>query len=133
MNKNNIYTKGKILFSTFLIAFLLISLNRLDVAVASPETNFYVSPSEVRDLQPGDTFLISVNITDAPPSYAWEVQISWDPNILQVLSKDEGDFLERGGAYTTTFITSPLTPPWDAVNLEGEMTVGCSLLEPNCL
>ena len=124
MNKNFMHTKGKTLFSIFLIAFLLISTNKVNVALASPETTyFYVDPPEVRDVQLGDPFWISINVTEAPETYLWEVHISWDPDLLEAYFKLEGDFLKRG-VYTTTFVSSP---SFDEANVEGEIMVGCSL------
>ena len=124
MNKNFGYIKRKTLLLMFLIAFLLVSANKVDVAAASPETTyFYVDPPEVRDVQPGDIFLISINVTEAPTTYAWEVHVSWDPSLLEVFYKAEGDFLSRG-IYTTTFVSYP---SFDEANVEGEIMVGCSL------
>jgi len=127
LNKNFVDIKGKTLFSMFLIAFLLISTNQVNVAAASSETTyFYVDPPEVTGKSIGETFLINVSayVTPSNASYAWEVHVGWDPNVLEVFYKAEGDFLERGGSYTTTFVSYP---SFTEANVEGEITVGCSL------
>ena len=145
MNKNFVYIKGRILFLMFLIAFLLISTNKVDVAAASPATHFYVDPPEVRDVSSGSTFLINVSVAEAPDSYAWAIYLSWDPDLLELVQLwdpywevtvdvMEGDFLDRRywddvweewvKTYETTFLSSPSLAE---ANVEGEIMVGCSL------
>jgi len=124
---NFVHVKGKIFSSILLIAFLLISTNQVNLVAASPETPyFHVDPTEVTGKSIGNTFGINITVTDAPPSYAWEIHISWDPDILQVISKTEGDFLHRGGTYNTKFVSYP---SFSEANVEGEIMVGALLYE----
>jgi len=128
LNTNFVYVKGKTLFPMLLIAFLLVSTNKVDVAAASPEaTYFYVDPPEVNGTgQPiGYQFPIDIYVNDAPDTYAWEVHVSWDPTVVEVFFKQEGDFLKRGGAYPTTFVSFP---SFAEANLAGEITVAASLI-----
>ncbi len=109
-----------------LVTFLLLNTNEVNVA-ASPETPyFFVDPSVRSNILVGGTFDVGINVSDAPPTYAWDVIVYWDPSVLELFYKSEGDFLKRG-TYVTTFTTYPLTPPWDQVNANGNITIGCSL------
>jgi len=122
------YIKGKCLVLMFLVSFLFICTSKVNVASALPSTYFFVDPAGVRDIAVGGTFLINVNVSDAPSTYAWEVYVSWDTSVLELFYKKEGDFLKRPPTdYQTTFTTYPLTPPWDEANANGEIMVGCSL------
>ena len=133
LNKKFVDIKGKILFSMFLIALLLISTIRVDVVAASPATYFFVDPPEVRDVTSPNEFLINISVTDAPDSFGWEISLSWDPALLELVTVDEGDFLHRWDVdpftgdlvpkYETLFAYSSL---YDA-NLEGEVLVTASL------
>jgi hypothetical protein len=119
----------KAFFSMLLISLLLLSANRIGVA-SSPETTYiYVSPADVNATgQPvGYRFPVNINVTDAPNTYAWDVVVKWDPNILSVFLVSEGDFLKRPPTnYQTTFTYYPtdvaLASQW------GNISVGCSLL-----
>ncbi len=118
----------------FLVAFLLVSINKVDVAAASETTQFFVDPLEVTDVMPPNEFLITINVTEAPESFSWEISLSWDPDLLELASVEEGDFLHRWmwdeweeewvPAYPTALVYTPL----DEANLNGEIKVGCSLI-----
>jgi len=127
LNTNFVDIKGKTLFSMFLLAFLLISTNKVDVAAASPATHFYVDPPEVKDLVPGDTFLINISIADAPLSYSWEIYISWNPDVLEAFYKKEGAFLNREDptTYPTNFVSYP---SFAEANVAGEIRFGSNLI-----
>jgi len=111
-----------------LISLLLLSTNQRGVA-ASPETTYiYASPANVNATgQPvGYRFPVNINVTDAPSTFAWDVVVRWDPNLLSVFLASEGDFLKRPPAnYQTTFTYYPtdfaLASQW------GNISVGCSL------
>jgi len=109
----------------------------VNVASASPGTQFFVDPSEVRDIMPGNNFMINVSVTEAPSTYAWEIYLSWDPVLLNLTYVKEGDFLHRWiwdeweekwiPLYPTTFIHFPLS--LDEANLNGQIKIGCSLAQ----
>lgn len=113
-----------LLIGTTTLAFV----SMIDRASASPTTNIYVSQSLITGKNPGSTFPIDINVTDAPTTYAWEVHLTWDPNLLELFYQQEGEFLKRGGAYLTTFTTYPTTFP--EANIKGEITVGCTMNNP---
>jgi len=118
---------AKAFFSLLLITLLLLNANRMGVT-ASPETTYiYVDPPDVNATgQPsGYRFPVDINVTEAPSTFAWDVIVKWDPNLLNAFLVAEGNFLKRGGAYTTTFTYYPSTLP--EANQWGNITVGCSL------
>ncbi len=115
----------RVLF-VFFMAMLLASttmVTMIDMA-AAPSTLIYVSQELVTGKEPLATFPIDVNVTDAPSTYAWEVRMTWDPNLLELFFKLEGDFLALAG--DTTFTTYPAT--FAEANVKGEIAVGCSLV-----
>ena len=54
--------------------------------------------------QIGDTFQIHVNITDASSLFSWQINISWDPSMLNVTDVIASEFLNR--TYPTANTTS---------------------------
>jgi len=54
--------------------------------------------------QIGDTFEVHVNVTDATDLFAWQVNMSWNPSILNVSNIIAGEFLNVGAApnYTSS-------------------------------
>ncbi len=105
----------------------------VNLASASSATQFFVDPPEVRGVMPEDSFLITVNITEAPTTYTWEIYLSWDPELLNLTYIKEGDFLHRWywdeweekylPLYSTTFVYNP----FDEANLNGQIKVDCGL------
>lgn len=118
-----------------LVTIFLFSLPLIHVTSASP-TTFYVDPSYLQGTPTGK-FEVAINIADAPPSYAWEVRLSWDTNRLALLSVEEGDFLHRWEydefdptikypKYPTALAKTPISE----ANVEGEILVVCTLVGP---
>jgi len=126
------------LISISVIAILLISpitVFRINVASSSPNTYFFVDPPEVMDVQPGNTFSIRINVSEALPTYSWEFYLDWDRTLLNVSGIKEGDFLHRWEQdpfdpnvwhpkYPTSFAYTPLNESND----EGEMLIYCTLV-----
>ncbi len=122
----------KLLWSS-LMMILLVSMTTVamvNLASAPPEPNIYASPPEYDATgQPiGHLFPIDIYVSDAPSTFAWEIRVRWDPDVVKLFYKLEGDFLSNAGG--TFFETIPSTPPWDEPNLQGEITVGCSITDP---
>jgi len=138
----------KKLFWTFCIMLLVSAITvvmvpMISVASASPDTYIYVDPLEVKDIASGGTFFVNISINEAPNTYEWEIYLSWDTSILELVtfwdpywSKNvgvmEGSFLDRRyelipgiwiKSYTTTFFYDALV---DA-NAAGEIKVMCCL------
>ena len=86
-----------------------------------PISNIRVDPSSVIDpsLTRGDTFNVSIGVTMAVEVYAWSVNMSWDPTVLNVTEIEEGPFLMRNG---TTSFASKIDQE------EGYLYANCTLL-----
>lgn len=110
---------AKKLLWTFPIMILFVSMTMANVAMASPETHFWVYPPVVEET-PYGSFLITVNIAEAPDTYAWTISLSWDPDLLELAYIAPGDFLEGIFVYDGGSL--------DEANLEGHIMIGCSLL-----
>ena len=139
---------------TFFTLILIVSMTMvtmvpmIDIASASPDPCFQVDPLEVRDVSSGESFTLTINVTDAPLTYGWGVYISWDPDVLELVpiydpykeitvKVQEGDFLDRRWfddffppgqwvfEYETLFVFAPSN--LTEANLAGEMYVTCSL------
>jgi len=120
-----------------LIIIVATMAKAVNVTSAPPATYFYVDPPEVTGVAPGDSFSIDINVSGAPPTYAWEIRLNWDRNLLNASSIKEGDFLHRwevdpwdpnvrNPKYPTSFASTPLNESND----KGEMSVTCTLLGP---
>jgi len=88
-----------------------------------PPPEIHVEPSSVVDvsLQPGNAFSINVTVIQAVEVYAWSLNMSWDPALLNITEAEEGSFLNQG-AYNTTFNRQILRE-------EGFLYATCSLFE----
>lgn len=117
----------------FIIMALLAGGTMINLTSATPATHFFADPAEVKDVEPGGNFLINVNVAEAPPTYAWEITLSWDPSLLELNEIKQGDFLHRWywddwdqmwyPLYPTTFAYADMS----GANLNGQIKVGCSL------
>jgi PKD repeat protein len=59
------------------------------------------SPSTYVAHSIGENFTISINVTNVQNLWSWSVGISWDPNVLNLISKPrEGPFLKANGGNT---------------------------------
>ena len=127
--------KSNKLLSVFLMTILLVSTTvtmviMIHMASANPGTNIYATPQVTTGKTIGNTFPVDIYVAEAPTTYgtfAWEVRVTWDPNTLEWFFYQEGNFLSRD-FYSTT---SSLYPPTYAeANVNGELTVGCTLDNP---
>jgi hypothetical protein len=86
-----------------------------------PPPEIHVEPSSVVDvsLQPGNAFSINVTVIQAVEVYAWSLNMSWDPALLNITEAKEGSFLNQS-AYNTTFNRQILQE-------EGFLYANCSL------
>lgn len=72
--KNNLYV--------FLIITFVLSTS---MVYANP-TSVYVDPPNVGNLAPGNTFTVNIKISDVTNLYGFELKLSWNANILDVVS-----------------------------------------------
>lgn len=54
-----------------------------------------IEPAEIKDISPGGTFTVNVTVTDVSEVYGWQVNITFNPQILNVENVTEGTFLKQ--------------------------------------
>lgn len=85
------------------LLFLTISLPLTAFLNLYPQTQAQTSPSiiieprQTTKLALGETFTINVTVENCVDVYAVQVEMDYDPNILNAISILEGDFLSSGG------------------------------------
>jgi len=126
----------KVLMMMSFVMVFLVSLTVVNVTSASPATYFYVDPPYTQGTPTGK-FQVAINVADAPPSYAWEISLSWDPDRLQLLSIEEGDFLHRWEEnpfpppdYFKKYNTILAFTPLGEANAAGKILATCTLVGP---
>jgi hypothetical protein len=70
--------------------------------------------------EPGKHFTITIEIKDTPKIYAWYINFTWNPTILELVEAAEGPFLNQEGTRKTDFITR-------INNTAGYIYFGCAL------
>ncbi len=90
--------RGKSLKWLALLIPFIFSLVTVNV-VSSPETVLYVDPQYVIDetLQAGDSFTVDINVADVSDLKLAQINMSWNPNILNFTTAVEGDFMSNEG------------------------------------
>jgi hypothetical protein len=68
----------------------------VNLIYAPPGPVISTSPEEVI-ANPGDTFTVDINIAAVTDLYAWEIRLSWKPDLLDFVSVAKGPFLGQGG------------------------------------
>jgi len=63
-------------------------------AWASPETTISIAPSKVDDLPTGQKFTVDVVIADVTNLYGWQINVTFNPSILNADRVAEGPFLK---------------------------------------
>ncbi len=59
-----------------------------------------MDPPEVEDLEPGQSFTVDLTVTDVTDLYSWDVNLTYDPTILNAENWTEGPFLRQVGNTT---------------------------------
>jgi hypothetical protein len=100
----------KKIVSGIILTLLLVIITIVPVS-ATPETPvFAVEPSSQTVPEPGQTFQIDITVTDSPPVVLWALNLTWNPNVLNITKPStdivEGDFLKREGS--TIFLYKPI-------------------------
>lgn len=94
-----------------------------------PPAEISIYPPRIIDpsLSPGKSFNVSVVIAQVEKLYAWSLNISWQPTLLNVTEIEEGPFLNQEGAYNTTFAAQIFQE-------EGYLYANCTLVgEPDAV
>lgn len=89
--------------------------------VKAESTKLYVNPPMVY-ASLGESFTVDINVADVELLHAWQVNISFNPDVLKFIDVTEGDFLQKEGRETIFF--SHL----DEID-EGWALFACAILE----
>lgn len=79
----------------FLILAIASVLSVTGSVNASPTAKLAIEPTEVRDIASGGTFNVTVTISDVVKLYGWQVNVTFNPRILNVADTVEGPFLKQ--------------------------------------
>lgn len=93
-------------YRRFSVVLILIAI-LAGINEAYAATVVSVEPSAVVDdtLQSGSSFAVDVDITDGVDVYSWQVNMTWDPSMLNVTGYTPSDFLQ--GNPNETFASHP--------------------------
>jgi hypothetical protein len=84
-------------------------------------TYFWISPTGNINQANGQNFTISINIQNAPATYAWNLILAFDNNTVHVVQATEGSWLSSVNTNTTFIKTAYAT-----ANKQGWTALGCS-------
>jgi PKD repeat protein len=114
----------------WLITMLVTSLAVTVGVTSSPTTNLVIDPSTSTGAV-GGSFPIDVNLYDVTNLYAWNVEITFNKDIIQVLSLTREHFFEKSGYYTAWQIKEMQGQPWGVINnTAGFIIIGDTFLPP---
>jgi len=80
-------------FLTSMTLFLVVG----DIGLAFPETIVAVDP-EINVAAPGESFDVNVTVTNVTDLYAFDINMTFNPSILNCTGVEEGAFLKQAGA-----------------------------------
>lgn len=110
---------------SFLTFFALMTLpftgTQTNGSSTTQTTTVYVSPSKVYETV-GNSFSVSIEISDVTDLFGWEFKFWWDTTLLSLMNVTEGSFLTAGGQ---TFFTYKLN------STASYVLVDCTLLGGN--
>jgi len=130
------FTKIDIILSGAMVAALAdpndvdLDFNTIDIVFdnrpLAPPANIYVDPPTSTAEAINDTFKVNITISDANLLVSWQAGMNFNPNVLQCLAFEEGDFLSNVGAT----VAKRLGGDAEIDNLLGEVkSANCSLIE----
>lgn len=103
-----------------LVLFVVISFAFLPcLAIAIPIVSVQPSTSTI---YPGDTFNLSVGISDVTDLFAFQFDIGFDPAILSAVSVTEGPFLPSGGS--TFFVPGTIDNIAGSISFNADSLIG---------
>jgi len=97
----------KYAITILILATILYMSNNLTIPTKAgtviPGGTVKVIPRAISPIEIGKSFTINVTATDVPPIYGLQVQLKFDPTILNVTNVIQGDFLTKSGINTFHF------------------------------
>ena len=70
-----------------------------EYTVISPGTGFVFS-TDATSVRVGDTFILRIDAEKVTDLAGWQFDLTFDPNVLEAVEVNEGDFLKKGGGTT---------------------------------
>jgi len=116
--------RKNLLWMLLTTAFIL-NVAMVAVGMASPKPTISIVPKN-NSIKPGETFTVNVNVADIADDrslYGWEVEITFNSRILNVLNVTEGTFLNVAGYET-------IWPEPRIDNTEGSIGFGSTFMPP---
>jgi len=80
------------------LMFLILACTLMFVATETTQANpgvIAIEPAEIKDISPGGSFRVNVTVSDVSEVYGWQVNITFNPQILNVDNVTEGTFLKQ--------------------------------------
>lgn len=83
-----------------------------------------LSVSSPASVSPDDMFVVDVNISGASDLYAFQLDLAFDPTLLEATSVSEGTFLNGGVPGNTFFIPGTIDNTGGTVSLNADSLLG---------
>ena len=106
-----------LVITSMLLSFAVFNSN-LNIVSASP-TTLYISPTPITVFVCSN-FTVALNVADVTDLYAWEVKLSFNPNLLECLDATQGPFLPPPTIWIPPIIN----------NTAGTVHMACSRMFP---
>jgi hypothetical protein len=88
---------------TLFTSFLLLTATTPPFAKAATTAHLFFDPDPSTE-EIDRTFTLTVNVKDLPKIYAWYMNLTWDPTILNITEVVEGPFVDQDGTKRTSFV-----------------------------
>jgi hypothetical protein len=93
MNSSGCVDELKKLFGCAFLVFVLMLFAGVDKTLASPAT-IAMQPAQVNNIASGGTFTVNVTVAEVSELYGWQINVTFNPQILNVERVAEGPFLK---------------------------------------
>lgn len=110
----------KRLLLTFLVIVFISSLLKINPVSSATETKLSLAP-QINYAAPDESFIVNITVSSVQKLYAWQVNMSFDPNVLEFVNVTEGDFLKRQPEGSALSGINAAVPGWA---LFGWTTIG---------
>jgi len=103
---------------TMIMLSLILNLN-VQISRSAPDPTISIEPRQTRKLSVGETFTVNVTVKNCQNVYAVQVDIRFDPYVLDAIKIIEGPFLKSAGDTFVLFnesrVNEEATPPYGQV------------------
>ena len=117
--------RKSLVFISF-IALLIVSVFLVGTAAASSGTTISVDPPTIWDptMGPGTQFTIEIVVDDVENLWAYQIELSFNPDVIHGVSYENGPFLESKGG------SAEFVPGEGFDNTEGKLALFGAYLDP---